>query len=119
MSIPFRDRLLESCNAPGAGPVSLLGAEPGPWQSFDVIGDGNWVYYAIADQAGTNWEVGRGIFTLSGRTLTRFAGSVIDGTHGPKTLVNFSSGTQDVLGVLPSNVINFMFAVSAMQVGGL
>lgn len=100
----FIDRVLETCAVPGTGTVSLLGAQSGPWQSFNSIGNGNTTYYCIVDQAGNNWEVGSATFTLAGRTLTRTAGNVLDGTNGPGVLVNFASGTQNVFGDAPATL---------------
>ena len=87
------DRVQETCNAPGLGVVTLLGASP-QFQSFSAtIGDTNTTTYTIADQVGVNWEVGIGTYSSSGNTLTRT--TVLASSNGGAA-VNFSSGTQNV-----------------------
>lgn len=102
-NLQIRDRVLESCAAPGTGTVTLRGIQTGAWQSFDIVGTGNTCDLCIVDQYGTHWEVQReSVFTLAGRTLSRTAGNVVDGSSGPGVLVNFSSGVQDVFLDRPS-----------------
>ena len=92
------DRVHETCSAPGTSTVTLLGAVTG-YQSFAVVGDSNSCFYCIADQSGTNWEVGIGTYTLSGTTLAR---NTVLASSNSNTLVNFSSGTQDVFLPIPA-----------------
>lgn len=98
MAFVLADRVQETCSSPGTGAVSLLGAATG-YQTFSsAIGNGNTCYYTIADQSGSNWEVGIGTYATSGNTLTRttpLAGSAA-------TPVNFSSGTQNVFVTYPA-----------------
>jgi hypothetical protein len=87
------DRVQETCNAPGLGVVTLLGAAS-QFQTFSAtIGDTNTTTYTIADQVGVNWEVGIGTYSSSGNTLTRT--TVLASSNGGAA-VNFSSGTQNV-----------------------
>ena len=97
MALIIKDRVLETCSSPGTGSVTLLGAVTG-YQSFNAaIGNGNTCYYTIADQNGNNWEVGIGTFA-SPATLART--TVLASSTG--SLVNFSSGTQNVFETYPA-----------------
>jgi len=98
MALVLKDRVKETANAPGTGTVTLLGAVAG-YQSFAVIGNANTVYYCIADQSGSNWEVGIGTYTSSGTTLAR--NTVLESSNGG-SLVNFSTGSQDVFCTYPA-----------------
>lgn len=87
------DRVLETCNSPGTGQVTLLGPQTG-YQSFSAgIGNGNSFYYGIADQNGPNWEVGYGTYSSSGNTWTR---TTVLASSNAGSLVNFSSGIQNI-----------------------
>lgn len=99
MALVLADRVKETCNSPGTGTVTLLGAVTG-FQSFATIGNGNTCYYTIADQTGSNWEVGIGTYTSSGTTLART--TVLSSSAGGTTKANFSSGVQDVFVTYPS-----------------
>jgi len=57
------------------------------------------VYYCIADQAGGNWEVGIGTYTSSGTALAR--NTILESSNSG-SIVNFSSGTQDVFCTYPA-----------------
>ena len=99
MALIVKDRVKETCAAPGTGTVTLLGAVNG-FSSFSVIGNGNTTYYCIADQSGNNWEVGVGTYTSSGTTLSRDV--VLSNSAGTTALIDFSSGTQDVFVTYPA-----------------
>lgn len=101
MALVVKDRVKETCSAPGTGTVTLLGASTG-YSSFSVIGNGNTTYYTIADIGGANWEVGIGTYTSSGTTLSR--DTVLSNSAGTTAKINFSSGTQDVFVTYPSEV---------------
>lgn len=92
MALVLKDRVKETCAAPGLGTVTLLGAVT-EYQSFSAIGDGNTTYYTIIDQGGTNWEVGIGTYTASGTTLSR---DTVLASSNSGSKVNFSTGTQFV-----------------------
>lgn len=64
------DRVQETTATAGTGTLTLGGAVAG-FQSFSsAFADQSVVYYAIVDPS-NNWEVGIGLFTLSGTTLAR------------------------------------------------
>ncbi|CAB5151386.1 hypothetical protein UFOVP148_39 [uncultured Caudovirales phage] len=93
MTFVVKDRVQETCNSPGTGTVTLLGASSG-YQAFSAgIGNGNTTFYAIADQSGNNWEVGIGTYASAGNTLAR---STVLASSNSGSLVNFSSGVQNV-----------------------
>ena len=94
------DRVQETTNSPGTGTATLLGAVSG-YQSFSTgIGINNTTYYVIADQLGTNWEVGLGALNSTGTVLTRT--TVYSSSNGGST-VNFATGTQYVWCDYPSS----------------
>jgi hypothetical protein len=98
MALIQADRVKETASAPGTGTVTLLGAVTG-FQSFSAVGNANTCYYTIADQSGSNWEVGIGTYTSSGTTLAR---NTVLASSNSGSLVNFSSGTQDVFVTYPA-----------------
>ena len=93
MAFILADRVRETASAPGTSTVTLLGAVTG-YQTFSAgIGANNTTYYVIADQSGNNWEVGLGTIGAGGTTLAR---TTVLASSNSGSLVNFSSGTQDV-----------------------
>lgn len=93
MALILKDRVQETCNSPGTGSVTLLGAQTG-YQAFSAaIGNGNTCYYTIADQFGANWEVGLGTYSSSGNSLAR---TTVLASSNAGSLTNFSSGIQNV-----------------------
>ena len=111
MTFLVADRIQETTNSPGTGTATLLGAVSG-YQSFSTgIGANNTTYYVIADQLGTNWEVGLGALNSTGTVLTRT--TVYSSSNGGSA-VNFATGTQYVWcdypsskAVLQGNPVNF------------
>lgn len=99
MAFVVKDRVKETCAAPGIGTVTLLGPSTG-YVAFSVIGNGNSTYYCIADQGGTNWEVGIGTYTASGTTLSR--DTVLSNSASTTAKINFATGTQDVFVTYPA-----------------
>jgi len=98
MALVLKDRVLETCNSPGTGTVTLLGASLG-YQSFNsALASGSTTYYTIADLGGANWEVGVGSFT-SPNQLTR--DTILESSAGGSA-VNFSSGIQNVFITYPA-----------------
>lgn len=102
MALILANRVKETCNSPGTGTITLLGALTG-FQTFSAgIGNGNTTYYAIADQSGANWEVGLGTYSSVGNTLAR---TTVLASSNAGSLVNFSTGTQNVWCDLPASKI--------------
>jgi hypothetical protein len=98
MAFVLADRVRETTTTTGTGTVTLLGAFTG-FQSFSAIGNGNSTYYTIADQNGSNWEVGIGTYTSSGTTLSR---TTVLSSSNSGSLVSFSAGTKDVFVTYPA-----------------
>ena len=99
MALVLKDRVKETTTTSGTGTVTLAGAATG-FQSFAAVGDGNETYYAIVDAATGDWEVGIGVYTASGTTLSR---ATVLSSSNAGSLVNFGSGTKDVFVTYPSS----------------
>jgi hypothetical protein len=98
MALQLQDRVLETANSPGTGTVTLLGASLG-YQSFNTaLTSGNTTYYTIADLGGALWEVGIGTFTAP----NQLARNTILASSSGGTIVNFSSGLQNVFITYPA-----------------
>jgi hypothetical protein len=115
MAFVLADRVKESCAAPGTGTVTLLGAATG-YKSFSAgIGANNITYYTIADQGGANWEVGIGTIGAGGTTLAR---TTVLASSNSNSLVNFSSGTQDVFCDYPAAKAVYVDNASKLKADG-
>ena len=99
----YYDNVQESTSTTGTGTVTLGGAVSG-YQAFSsaITEASQYVYYRIT--SGSLWEVGYGLYTLSGTTLTRPAGNVLSGSSGAGTLITLA-GTSYVSIVEPSAAI--------------
>lgn len=106
MAFVVADRVQETTSTTGTGTVTLLGAVTG-FQSFSAIGNGNTTTYTIADQSGSNWEVGIGTYTSSGTTLSR---DTVLSSSNAGSLVNFGAGTKNVFVTYPSS--NTLYALN-------
>ena len=98
MAFVLADRVQETTTSTGTGTITLAGAATG-FQSFSAIGDGNTTFYTIADQSGSNWEVGIGTYTASGTTLSR---TTVLSSSNSGSLVNFGAGTKNVFVTYPA-----------------
>ena len=110
----YADRVQETTNTAGTGTITLLGAVA-DFQSFTTaFQDGARVRYVI--QNGVNWEVGDGIFTAAGPTLSR---QNVYSSSNAGALVNFPVGTANVWCDLPGvsiSDIGTTIMISAHQV---
>ena len=100
MALGLYDRVKETSNTAGTGTIVLLGAVTG-YQSFAVLGNANTTYYTIADQIGTNWEVGIGTYYTGNVSLAR---TTVLSSSNAGALSNFTAGTKDVFVTQPSEV---------------
>jgi len=99
MALVLADRVLETTTTSGSGTLSLAGATVG-YQGFSTgVGNGNQTYYAIVAQTGTEWEVGIGIYTSVGDTLSRDT-VLASSSSGAK--VTFSAGVKQVFVTYPA-----------------
>lgn len=96
MALIVKDRVKEVTTTTGTGTLTLNGASDG-FQAFSVIGDGNQTYYVITD--GTDWEVGIGIYTSSGTTLSR--DTILESSNSGNA-VNWGAGDKDVFVTYPA-----------------
>lgn len=95
MALVFKDRVQETTTTSGTGTVTLAGAVTN-FQTFAAIGDGNTTYYTITN--GTNWEVGIGIYTASGTTLSR--DTILESSNAGSAIS--LSGTSNVFCTYPA-----------------
>ena len=93
MAFVLADRVKETTIVVGTGAATLLGAQAG-YQSFSAgVGASNTTYYTIADQSGSNWEVGYGTLDATGLILTR---TTVLSSSNSGSAVSFTTGTKDV-----------------------
>ena len=98
MALVVKDRVKVTSTTTGTGTLTLGSAAVG-FQSFSVIGDGNTTYYTIVDSVAGTWEVGIGLFTLSGTTLSR---DTVLSSSNSGSLVDFAAGDKDVFVAYPA-----------------
>ena len=98
MALVIANRVKETSTTTGTGTLTLAGAMYG-FQSFATVGNGNTTYYAIYDNATGAWEVGYGVYTSSGTTLTR---AFVYSSSNAGALVPFAAGTKEVFLTYPS-----------------
>lgn len=98
MALVLKDRVKEVTSVTSTGTATLLGAVVG-FQSFNTaIPTGSTVYYCIAGQGTSQWEVGVGTFTAPDQ-LSR---DTVYSSSSAGALVNFSAGSKDVFVTYPS-----------------
>jgi hypothetical protein len=96
------DRVLQTSSTTGTGTWTLDGAAPSGWWNFaDLFADQAIVPYVA--KLGANVEIGIGIFTLSGTTLSR---DLVLASTNSNNKVNFA-GDQSIWVDLPSSLIGF------------
>lgn len=88
MSFNYFDRVKESSTTTGTGNISLGGAISGFITFSSVFSNGSNMYYCIADQSASNWEVGVGTYNTSGNTLSR---TTVLASSNSGSKVNFTS----------------------------
>lgn len=101
-ALAYADRVQETSTAgfSGTGTVTLNGAVAN-FQSFtSAFSNGTRVKYVI--QNGVNWEVGDGVFTTAGPSLTR---ENVYSSSNAGALVNFPVGAANVWCDLPAQDI--------------
>lgn len=102
MAIERKDRVSDTTTTTGTGTVTLSGTAPDGYRAItDAHTTGATVRYAIS--LGAEWEVGEGVFTTSGNTLTR---ATVLASSNAGSLVNFSAGTKTVITTLTAAEID-------------
>jgi hypothetical protein len=97
MALVLADRVQDVTTTTGTGTVTLANTPPTGFQSFAVIGNGNTTYYTI--YGGNDWEVGIGVYTAVGTSLSR--DTVLSSSTGT-SLINFGAGEKTVFVTYPS-----------------
>ena len=95
MALIVKDRVKETTTTTGPGTVTLAGASAG-FQAFSAIGDGNTTFYTLV--SGDDWEVGVGMYTLSGTTLSR--DTVLESSNAGSAIT--LAGVSDVFCTYPA-----------------
>ena len=98
MALILSDRVQETSTSTGTGTITLAGDVTG-YQSFAVIGNNNTTYYTIADQSGSNWEVGIGTYYSGNTSLAR---TTILASSNANAAVVFTPGTKSVFVTYPA-----------------
>lgn len=94
MALERRDRVKDQTQSTGTGTVTVDGVAPAGYRTIaSAHTSGATVRYTIVDITGAEWEVGEGVWTSSGATLTR--ATVYSSSNGG-SLVNFSAGAKAV-----------------------
>jgi hypothetical protein len=93
MALVVADRVKETTTTTGTGTITLAGAEPNFITFTSALSDGDTTYYAIVDDANSDFEVGLGTFTASGTTLAR---TTVLASSNSGSAVNLQSGTKEV-----------------------
>ena len=99
MALVLADRVKETTTSTGTTAITLAGAATGYQTFLLAVGNANTTYYTIADQTGTNWEVGIGTYTTIGNTLSR---DTVLASSNAGALVVFLTGTKDVFVTYPA-----------------
>jgi hypothetical protein len=99
MAFQLANRVRETSTTTGTGNFTLTGPVTGYRSFYASITSGNTLYYTIAVQGGSDWEVGIGTFTATA-TLART--QVVSNSAGTTTQISFGAGTKDVFNDLPS-----------------
>lgn len=114
MSIVIKDRVKETSSIIGTGPILLDGAQTG-YQAFNVIGNGNKTFYCIADQIGSNWEVGIGTYNSSINSISR---DTVLASNNNGNLVFFNPGFKDVFVTYPAENALYVNELGSTSISG-
>ena len=102
MAFERKDRVSDTTATTGTGTLTLSGVAQVGYRSFSSAHTSSaTVRYAIS--RGAEWEVGEGIYTASGNTLTR---TTVLASSNSGSLVNFSAGTKTVVSTLTAGEVD-------------
>jgi hypothetical protein len=108
MALVLKDRVKESTAVTGTGNATLLGA-PATYQTFtSAVANASTVWYTIAAQTGSQWEVGYGTFNASSNAIVR-NGAQIYASSSAGAIVDFSAGTKDIFLTYPAEGAVYTF----------
>jgi hypothetical protein len=96
MALEYKDRVSDRSNTVGVGALTLSGTAPDGFRTFTAAGftTGATVRYCITSGDSLQWEVGQGVWTTVGATLTR---DKVYASSNAGALVSFSNTPLDVL----------------------
>jgi hypothetical protein len=112
MALVLSDRIKETTTTTGTGTVTLLGAELGFEAFSDALSTADTTYYTIVDEVAGDWEVGIGIYTLSGTTLER---NVVLSSSNSDAAVDLAAGTKFVFITYPAEKSVYLDASDAID----
>jgi hypothetical protein len=98
MTTLFHDRVKETSTTTGLGSITLIGAVTQFVSFTSRFALGDFFYYCIVGQTGSEWEVGKG-YLSSSTVLVR---NIVYESSNADTLVNLSAGTKDVFLTVPA-----------------
>ena len=94
MAIEREDRVKDQTTTTGTGTLTIAGTAPTGYRTItSAHSTGSTVRYTIANSDLSEWEVGQGVWTTSGSTLTR---ATVYASSNSGALVSFSAGTKTV-----------------------
>jgi hypothetical protein len=109
----YADRVAESTATTGTGTLTLGGALNVQYQAFSsAFANATLVDYCIFGPAG--WEVGTGVYTTSGTTLTRVACA----SSNSNALVSLTGTSTVICTVAAAKIVNLPVAI-AMNMAGV
>lgn len=94
MALERKDRVKDQTTTTGTGTVTIAGLAPAGYRTItSAHTSGATVRYTILTSDLSEWEVGQGVWTAAGTTLTRVT---VYASSNAGALVNFSAGTKIV-----------------------
>ena len=94
MALEREDRVKDQTATTGTGTLTIAGTAPTGYRTItSAHTDGATVRYTVLTSDLTEWEVGQGVWSSSGTTLTR---ATVYASSNAGALVSFSSGTKIV-----------------------
>ncbi len=115
MALVVADRVKETTTTTGTGAITLAGATTNFVTFSSVLSNGDTTYYAIVDDANTDFEVGLGTYASSGNTLTRT--TVLASTNSGSA-VNLSAGSKEVFINYPAGKSVYLDSSGQLVIGG-
>lgn len=110
----YADRVKETTTTAGTGTITLLGAVAG-FRTFAAgFGGSAVVNVTYCIEEGTSWEVGRGVFTAAGPTISR---ATVLASSNANALVSFGGSTKQVFCVLAAADISDITGNTLMLLG--